>query len=194
MILALLGEAVFTAQITVMGHMKTQRLYHGLPALEILHILLIYVLGKQYTVLLQLLDLLQGFSDILCGIRSLQSRNDCVCTVLVIHGNGIIYHIVNHMDRAAAHIHYDVVAIIFILVNQLFTPLCCLIVCLIRVMSAAVVLRRCTQFARPGFLFPKPNERHSASAKCPSYMPDRQLCIAAPHNPATRCHSNLTYL
>ena len=131
-IFPLFRKAVPAGQITVMGDMKAQRLYHSLSLFKIIYIIFVNVRGEQASLGFQLQHLCQGFLQFFPCIRkiliSADRRPDHVCIFFALlhkgfhQGNDIIDDIIHHMNGTAVHIHHDVVPIVLILVYHFFVP------------------------------------------------------------------------
>ena len=64
MVLALLRKAVAARQVAVVGDVQAEGLHHGLPLLEIQHIVLIEICGKKLLAVDEKLYVLQRLVDL----------------------------------------------------------------------------------------------------------------------------------
>ena len=141
MIFPFLRKAVAAGKVAVMGNMQAQRLYHRLPVLEIPDIIFVNILRKQMSGFIQLQNFFYSFLQLLFCIRKLFFRELLFSRLLSFTGAlrfqrckdtlfffysvidaflnpwyHIIDTIVHNMYASAVHIHYDVVAVVFVLV------------------------------------------------------------------------------
>ena len=115
-ILALAGKAVATVEIAGMGHMQAHGLEHGVFIFKIEGHIFINVRGEKFFILLQIFYILQTVKHILLRqVFFRVSGNDLTGNFLwrlfLIHRNDVIGHLVHHMDRSAAGVQNDVIAV-----------------------------------------------------------------------------------
>jgi hypothetical protein len=122
MILALLGKTILTGQIAVMGNVKTKRLDNGLSLFKIYDQILKSILCKQLLFLHKIVNLRKSLLQVLRRIPGGKLVCNILSAVIFIHRDNIVCHVIDHMDRAAIDIHHDVIAIIFVLMNQIVFP------------------------------------------------------------------------
>ena len=123
-VFALVGKAVFAAEVAVMRHMQAERFHHGVALLEIDHGIAVRIVAEQGAVLLQgahvaddLLHLTaRDFGAI--GIALQHGGRDLLRRVILPHGDHVVGEIVHHMDAAAVHIQHNIVTVAFILMNH----------------------------------------------------------------------------
>ena len=127
MVLALLGKAVFTRQVTVMSDMQAQRLHHRLSLFYFVNIVLIDIPGKQASLSGQFRHSLQNIPEILLGTGIAQllfqvipgfwlpQSFDCLKFILPLkRPDHIIGCLIHYMDSPAVHIKDDIISIILI--------------------------------------------------------------------------------
>ena len=119
-VFALSRKAVSAGQIAVVGNVQAQRFHHSLPVLERIYIILIDILCKELSGLLQGQKLLRQFlrlkkrnGKLLCH----RPGNFFLIPFPLInqpfhHRNRIIGRLVHHMHTAAVDIHHNMEAII----------------------------------------------------------------------------------
>ena len=119
MVFSLFRKAVLTGQVTVMRDMQTQRFDYRWPLFKMLDRIFINVLGKQHSLIGQLLNLFESRLQVFFGIRSRQFFcHFSLRTSLIQQGDTVIYNIIHHMNRSAVYIKNNCVSITFILMNH----------------------------------------------------------------------------
>ena len=104
-----------------MGNVQAQSLYHGVAVLEVKSHVLIDIRAPQLAVFLQAGHVIDALAQILLGhVRAAavfvhHSRDDLVGSVILIHGNDVIGHVIHHMHRTAAGVQHDVITVQLIL-------------------------------------------------------------------------------
>ena len=130
-VLPLLRKAVAAGQVAVMGNVEAQSLHHGFALFKIHDKILIDILCQKLLPVDQLLDILQGLTDIRNTVPGSQAAQYLLLLPLgqrsgilqlshqLGHSlDGIINHRVHHMDGTAVHIQDNIIAIIYILMNH----------------------------------------------------------------------------
>ena len=124
MIFSFFRKAVLTGQITVVGNMQAQCFDYSWPFFKMLYRIFINVLGKQHSLIRQLLNFFKSCLQVFFGIRSRQFFcHFFLGTSLIQQGDTVVYNIVHHMNRSAVYIQNNCVSITFILMNHLFVLL-----------------------------------------------------------------------
>ena len=130
-VFSLFCEAVPACKVAVMGNMQAKSLYHRLPVLKGPDIIFINIIRIQLSCLIKLQDFLHSLFQLTLCIGTILRRNHSLRlqriqnSVLFLYAliNAFFnpwYHIidtiVHNMYASAVHIHYDVVAVVFVLV------------------------------------------------------------------------------
>ena len=122
---ALGGKAVGAAQVAGVRHMQAQRLDHGAAVLEVERHVFVDIRAPQLAGLFQAGDVLDALAQVLFGdIRTVavlchHGGNDLVGSVLGVHGDDVIGHIIHDVHRTAAGVQHDVITIQLILMYHL---------------------------------------------------------------------------
>ena len=118
---ALGGKAVGAAQVAGVRHMQAQRLDHGAAVLEVERHVFVDIRAPQLAGFLQAGHVVDALAQVLFGdVRAAavfvhHSRDDLVGSVILIHGNDVIGHVIHHMHRTAAGVQHDVITVQLIL-------------------------------------------------------------------------------
>ena len=118
---ALGGKAVGAAQVAGVRHMQAQRLDHGAAVLEVERHVFVDIGAPQLAGFLQAGHVVDALAQVLFGdVRAAavfvhHSRDDLVGSVILIHGNDVIGHVIHHMHRTAAGVQHDVITVQLIL-------------------------------------------------------------------------------
>ena len=122
-----------------MRDMQAQSLDNRLALIQIGYVVLVFVLGKETFLFNEPCDLFIRFPDVFGSISfepvfEISSDlvvRDCLYgliiyngpygrgfRILIKHRNDIVNDIVNNMDTAACNIHYDIISVVFVLMDQ----------------------------------------------------------------------------
>ena len=123
--LALGREAVFAVEVAGVGHMQAEGLDHSGAVFEVEGVGLVDIGGEKAAVGGELVDVGQavgdlGFGDLgVVAVFGQQLLGDLGAGGAGVHqGDGVVGQLVHRVDAAAVHIHHDVVAVEFVLMDH----------------------------------------------------------------------------
>ena len=128
-VFSLTCKAVFAVEVAGVSDMQTKRLNNRVAFFKVKGKVFILILGKEFAVLLKLLNVVNAITNFLLGNLGIvpvlvEHCGDNLGFIRVfIHFYNIVSELVNKVNAAAVYVEHDVVAVKFVLMYHMNLPL-----------------------------------------------------------------------